>query len=212
MEQESISLAENECRVNLANLYNLTRGDDEYQLLSHGTSAVQEQRLNLLIHHLQNNPLILGHAIMDVALEDQVEEANFFSLTGQVTLLAFFPQDRQVYFICFPSQGYCAVPWIGRSGACPETDWSRTLVLTLPIQLKAQKTTKLLYIYCLISWSSGSWIRPQHPKDGSSFLYSHRNCETWECLEQWFGCRQHLLRGRWCLWHSSTQRLPNSTA
>lgn len=105
-EQESISLAETECRVNLAILYNLTTGDAEYQLTSHRTNIVQKQRLSLLFHHLQNN---LGHGIMDVGLEDQVEEANFFSLTGQVTLLAFFPQDMQVYFISFPSQAYCAV-------------------------------------------------------------------------------------------------------
>lgn len=100
-EQESISLAENECRANLANLYNLTRGVDEYHLPSCRTNVVQKQRLSFLIHHLQNKPLIFGPGIMDVGLEDQVEEANFFSLTGQVTLLAFLPQDRQVCFIFF---------------------------------------------------------------------------------------------------------------
>lgn len=137
LEQDSISLAENECRVNLANLYNLARGNDEYHLPSHKTNVVQKQRLNFLIHYIQNNSLILGHGIVDVGLEDQVQEANFFSLTGQITLLAFFPQDRQVFFIFFHLKAI--VPFSEQIGLMPVQKLTgfRTLVLTLPIQRKA---------------------------------------------------------------------------
>lgn len=148
---------------------------------------------------------------MVVGLEDQVGEAIFFSLTGQVTLLAFFPQDRQVYFIFFTISRLSCNSFKNCKLPCSETDQFRTLVLTLPIQLKAEKPAKLLYIYCFISSSLRSWIRLQNPKHGSSSSYSHSNYEAWECPEQWLSCRQHLLHGRWCLWHSSAQRLPNNT-
>lgn len=44
LEQESISLAKNESRVNLGNLYNLTRGDGEYHLPSRRTNVVQKHK------------------------------------------------------------------------------------------------------------------------------------------------------------------------